>query len=226
LRAIFNISENETEESTLYLDGTIVADKWFDDEITPEEFKAQLKTVKGSLTVWINSPGGDCIAASEIYTALKEHKGNVTVKIDGIAASAASVIAMAGEKVLMSPTSMIMIHNPWTVAVGDKSEIDKTGRMLDSVKETIINAYALKTKLSHKKISELMDAETWLDVKEAKRLGFADDMLYTDIPEGSISNSLYGSFSRKFEEQQKGDTKSKTMGITAAEAYAKLALIK
>lgn len=106
-----------------------------------------------------------------------DYKGNVTVKIDGIAASAASVIAMAGTRVLMSPVSMLMIHNPMTVAMGDAAEMEKAIEMLASVKESIINAYELKSGLSRAKISHLMDDETWMDANKAIELGFADDML-------------------------------------------------
>ena len=122
--------------------------------------------------MWINSPGGDCVAAAQIYNMLMDYKGNVTVKIDGIAASAASVIAMAGTKVLMSPVSMLMIHNPMTVAFGDSGEMQKAIEMLGSVKDSIINAYEIKTGLSH-----LMDAETWMDANKAVELGFADEVI-------------------------------------------------
>ena len=129
------------------------------------------------MVVWINSPGGDCVAAAQIYNMLMDYHGNVTVKIDGIAASAASVIAMAGTTVLMSPVSMMMIHNPMTLAMGDKTDMQKAIEMLDSVKESIINAYEIKTGLSRAKISHLMDDETWMDAGKAVELGFADDIL-------------------------------------------------
>ena len=131
----------------------------------------------GDITVWINSPGGDCVAAAQIYNMLMDYKGNVTVKIDGIAASAASVIAMAGTKVLMSPVSMLMIHNPMTVAMGDTAEMQKAIEMLGSVKDSIINAYEIKTGLSRAKLSHLMDAETWMDATKAMELGFADEIM-------------------------------------------------
>ena len=131
--------------------------------------------------MWINSPGGDCVAAAQIYNMLMDYPGNVTVKIDGIAASAASVIAMAGTSVLMSPVSMLMIHNPMTLAMGDKTEMQKAIEMLDSVKESIINAYEIKTGLSRAKISHLMDDETWMDVTKAVELGFADDILSRNV---------------------------------------------
>ena len=127
--------------------------------------------------MWINSPGGDCVAAAQIYNMLSNYKGKVTVKIDGIAASAASVIAMAGDTVLVSPVSMLMIHNPATIAWGDHAEMQKAMDMLSEVKESIINAYVLKTGLSRPKLSHLMDAETWMDANKAVELGFADDIM-------------------------------------------------
>lgn len=114
---------------------------------------------------------------------LKEYNGNITVKIDGIAASAASVIAMAGDTVLMSPVSMLMIHNPATLAFGDAAEMKKAVEMLDEVKESIINAYELKTGLSRAKIAHLMDNETWMNAYKAKQMGFADGILYRDADE-------------------------------------------
>ena len=138
----------------------------------------------GDITVWINSPGGDCVAAAQIYNMLMDYKGNVTVKIDGIAASAASVIAMAGTKVMVSPVSMLMIHNPATMAFGDSAEMQKAIAMLEEVKESIINAYEIKTGLSRAKISHLMDAETWMNANMAIELGFADEiMTRSEVPE-------------------------------------------
>ena len=165
------------EARTLFLNGTIAEESWFDDDVTPQLFKDELNAGSGDITVWINSPGGDCVAAAQIYNMLMDYKGNVTVKIDGIAASAASVIAMAGTKVLMSPVSMMMIHNPMTVAFGDSAEMQKVIEMLASVKDSIINAYEIKTGLSRTKLSHLMDAETWMDANKAVELGFADEIM-------------------------------------------------
>ena len=137
----------------LFLNGTIAEESWFDDDVTPALFREELNAGTGNITVWINSPGGDCVAAAQIYNMLMDYKGDVTVKIDGIAASAASVIAMAGTKVLMSPVSMMMIHNPMTIAIGDSREMQKAGEMLDEVKESIMNAYEIKTGLNRTRIS-------------------------------------------------------------------------
>ena len=165
------------EERTLFLYGTIAEESWFDDDVTPQLFKDELNAGNGDITVWINSPGGDCVAAAQIYNMLTNYKGKVTVKIDGIAASAASVIAMAGDTVLVSPVSMLMIHNPATIAWGDHAEMQKAIDMLSEVKESIINAYVLKTGLSRPKLSHLMDAETWMDANKAVELGFADEIM-------------------------------------------------
>lgn len=155
----------------------IASESWYEDDVTPAMFREELFSGEGDITVWINSPGGDCIAAAQIYNMLMEYKGNVTVKIDGIAASAASVIAMAGTKVLMSPVSMMMIHNPATGAFGDHSEMEKAIAMLGSVKDSIINAYEIKTGLSRSRLSHMMDAETWMDSGKAAELGFSDGTL-------------------------------------------------
>jgi ATP-dependent Clp protease protease subunit len=171
------VKDEDTGIRTLYLDGTIAEESWYDDDITPAAFKADLTSGSGDIVIWINSPGGDCVAASQIYAMLMDYPGNVTIKIDGIAASAASVIAMAGTKVLMAPTALMMIHNPLTIAIGDTEEMQKAIAMLGEVKESIINAYEIKTGLSRSKISHLMDAETWMNANKAIELGFADAVL-------------------------------------------------
>lgn len=167
----------QAQERILFLNGTIAEESWFDDDVTPQLFRDELNAGTGDVTVWINSPGGDCVAAAQIYNMLMEYKGSVTVKIDGIAASAASVIAMAGTKVCVSPVSMMMIHNPATLAWGDSAEMQKAIDMLSEVKESIINAYEIKTGLSRAKISHLMNAETWMNAHSAVELGFADEIL-------------------------------------------------
>ena len=173
------MSPSETAERTLFLNGTIAEESWFDDEITPQLFKDELVSGSGNITVWINSPGGDCISASQIYTMLKNHKSKVTVKIDGIAASAASVVAMAGDETWISPTGYLMIHNPMTCASRNKADMEKAIALLDEIKEGIINAYEEKTHLSRSKIAKMMDEETWINAKKAKQLGFVDGILFS-----------------------------------------------
>lgn len=169
----------EDGERELRLEGIIAEESWFDDEITPKLFRDELNAGTGNVTVWINSYGGDVFAASQIYTMLMEYSGAVTVKIDGIAASAASVIAMAGGSVEMSPVSILMIHDPSTVAVGNSDEMRAAIKMLDEIKESIVNAYELKTGLPREKIGKMMSAETWMNAQKAVELGFADKILYT-----------------------------------------------
>lgn len=182
---------NQADESerVLELYGTIAEESWFDDDVTPKMFRDELFAGSGPVTIWLNSPGGDCIAASQIYTMLTDYKNDVTVKIDGIAASAASVIAMAGTQVLMAPTAMMMIHNPMTLAFGNHEDMQKAIEMLDEVKESIINAYELKTRLSRAKLGRLMDEETWMNAKKAVELGFADDILTDEKKQ--VSNTAF-----------------------------------
>src|SRR5574344_222963 len=170
-------NDESNAERLLEIYGTIAEDSWFDDDITPKMFHDELFSGSGDVTIWINSPGGDCIAASQIYSMLMDYKGNVTIKVDGIAASAASVIAMAGTKVLMAPTALMMIHNPATIAAGDSGDMQKAIDMLSEVKESIINAYEIKTGQSRAKLSHLMDAETWMNANKAIEYGFADGIL-------------------------------------------------
>ena len=178
-------AKNEDETRTLFLNGAIAEESWFDDDVSPALFRSELVSGTGDIVVWINSPGGDCIAAAQIYNMLMDYKGNVTVKIDGIAASAASVVAMAGTKVLMSPASLLMVHNPLTIAIGDSEEMRKAIAMLDEVKESIINAYEIKTGMSRTRLAHLMDAETWLNANKAMEYGFADGILFKDSTEVS-----------------------------------------
>ena len=187
MKKFWNWVRNEDGTRILTIDGVIAEESWFEDDVTPKLFREQLNAGTGDIVIFINSPGGDCVAASQIYTMLIEYKGNVTVKIDGIAASAASVIAMAGTEVLMAPTSLLMLHNPLTVAIGDTEEMQKAIAMLDEVKESIINAYELKTGMSRAKLAHLMDAETWLNAQKAIELGFADSMLTRDT---AVTNAI------------------------------------
>jgi ATP-dependent Clp endopeptidase proteolytic subunit ClpP len=133
------------------------------------------------LEVIINSGGGSVFAASEIYTALKSYMGNVTVKIVGVAASAASVIAMAGKKVMMTPTGQMMIHNVTTYAEGDYRDMEHTADILKTANDTIANAYRLKSGKTREELLALMDDETWMDAKKAKELGLIDEIMFEDV---------------------------------------------
>lgn len=192
MNKFWNFSEDEMGR-VLHLNGTIASESWVDDDVTPQIFKNELMSGTGPLTLWINSPGGDVFAAAQIYNMLMDYKDDVTVNIDGIAASAASVIAMAGTTVNMSPVAMMMIHNPMTVAIGDSKEMEKAIAMLSEVKESILNAYEIKTSLSRVQLSHLMDAESWFNAKKALELGFADSILYEPDhhEEGTVESMMF-----------------------------------
>ena len=222
-----------SEERVLELYGTIASETWFDDDITPQMFKDELLAGNGSVVIWISSPGGDCTAASQIYSMLMDYKGDVTVKIDGIAASAASVIAMAGTKVLMAPTAMMMIHNPATAAFGDHVDMEKAIEMLDEVKESIINAYEIKTGLSHAQLSHMMDDTTWMNAKKAIELGFADGLLTGEQHETEIESYAFSGSSVEKALLNKISAKAKlpmperkTNAVKADDCLERLNLIK
>lgn len=186
-KKFWNFAESE-EERVLYISGEIVDGEEDDEDDEDDEpikstadiFKDELYEGKGNISVWINGPGGDMVTGAQIYNLIKDYKGKVTVKIDGLAASATSVIAMAGDEVLMSPVSQLMIHNPFSCAIGDSNEMKRAADMLSEVKESIINAYELKTHLSRSKIARMMDDESWMNAYKAVNLGFADGILFED----------------------------------------------
>ena len=224
--------EEDPTERVLEFYGTIAEESWYDDDITPAMFRDELFAGSGPVTIWLNSPGGDCIAASQIYSMLMDYKGDITVKIDGIAASAASVIAMAGTKVLMAPTSLMMIHNPATVAFGDHVDMQKAIDMLEEVKESIINSYEIKTSLPRKQLSRMMDETTWMNAKKAIELGFADGILTdekvaTDVAAFSFSSkavemALVGKLTAKAQPEET----NKPAGRSVEELKKRLADIK
>lgn len=211
MEKFWNFKNSDTEEAELIFNGPISDETWWGDEITPTMFRDELSKVKGNLTVWLNSPGGDCFSASQIYTILRNHNGKITVKIDGIAASAASVVAMAGDETLISPTGMIMIHNPMTFASGNKADMEKAIAVLEEVKESIINAYARKTSLSRAKISRLMDEETWMNAEKALQLGFVDSILFDENKTQSVPEEEPDKSESETDEPEKD--KSKTENI-------------
>lgn len=199
MHKFWNFTEDDSGR-ILRIEGQIADETWFGDEVTPQVFKNDLHAGSGDITLWINSPGGDVFAAAQIYNMLMDYKGDVHVVIDGLAASAASVIAMAGTTVSMSPVAMMMIHNPWTVAQGEAKDMQKVIEMLREIKESIINAYELRTGLSRTKLSHLMDSESWFNAKKAVELGFADKILFDKQEEHGMETESY-SFSRTAAQQ-------------------------
>ena len=219
------------DDRILELNGTIAEYSWYEDDVTPKQFKDELFSGSGNITLWINSPGGDCIAASQIYTMLMDYPGEVTVKINGLAASAASVIAMAGSKVYMSPTAMMMIHNPMTAAYGNHTDFEKALDMLSEVKESIINAYEIKTSLPRTKLSHLMDDETWMNAKKAVELGFADGILRGQENDEEKENEVLDSYSFSSRMQVKNlinriEKKTEKSGTPYSDLAKRLELLK
>ena len=196
-------TETQEESIELRISGDIMSDddswiyEWFGIPVaSPNSFRIELAQYKGKdITVWIDSYGGDVFAGAGIYNALKEHNGKVTAKITK-AMSAASVIAMAADEVLMSPVGIMMIHNPLTSAQGDMRVMRKTAEVLDTVKETIINAYIDKTGRSREEISAMMDDETWMSCNQAVKEGFADGVLYIPENKNEGENVMNFAFSR------------------------------
>ena len=180
MNKFWNWIRDDTGSRVLRLEGPIDEESFWGNEITPQDFRSELEAEEGDITVWINSPGGNVFAAAEIYTMLKEYVGTVTVKIASLAASAASVVAVAGDLVQMSPTAILMVHDPMTFAIGNAKDMERAIKTLNEVKESIINAYMAKTGLRHNKIAELMSNETWMNAKKAVEYGFADVVLFED----------------------------------------------
>ena len=182
-------ADNEQAEgpATLDIEGELVVDDgwWLEPGVVcARDFRQQLAQV-GDVIVRINSPGGDVLAGAELYNALREHsvsgKGKVTVHVTALAASAASVVAMAGDQVLMNPTAYMMIHNPWSVGMGNADDLRQLADQLDEVAEGIVEAYRLKTGKSRAKLREMLDAETYMSAPTAIREGFADGLLYQPV---------------------------------------------
>ena len=182
MKKFWNWIHDDSGGRVLRLEGPIDSESFWGDEITPKSFRDDLYAEEGDITLWVNSPGGNVFAAAEIYTMLRDYPGNVTVRIASIAASAASVVAMSGNLVQISPTGMLMVHDPSTIAMGNARDMEKAITTLNEVKESIINAYAFKTGLSRNRISKLMSDETWLNAKKAVELGFADEILFENKP--------------------------------------------
>lgn len=159
-----------------------IGESWWGESITAATIKSQLQ---GDVTVRLNSPGGDVFEGFAIYNLLKQHDGKVTIHVDGLAASAASIIAMAGDEVHMPAASMMMIHDPWTMAVGGVDDMLKTAELLEKVKDAIIPAYTERTGLDADEISTMMTAETWMTGAEAAAKGFAT---LTEGPAKTVEN--------------------------------------
>ena len=177
--------DNQSTELFVYGD---IADSVYWDEVGAKEFVADLsKVTSNDITVRINSGGGSVFAGFAMYNSLKQHKASVTVRVDGLAGSAASIVAMAGDKIIMPLGSMMFIHNSWTVTAGNSGELKEHAEMLSKIDTTMLEVYKAKTGLDEATIKDLMDKDSWLTANEAKNLGFA-----TDIEDVNVAASLDG----------------------------------
>lgn len=167
-----------TEEGELLLYGDISSSTWWGDEVTPKAFKQDLDDLGdiSTLNIYINSGGGDVFAGQAIYSMLKRHKAQKKVYVDGLAASIASVIAMAGDIVYMPKNAMMMIHKAWTYGLGNANDFRKLADDMDKIDESILATYEAKTGLEKDKIIEMVNAETWMTAEEALAYGFADEI--------------------------------------------------
>ena len=195
---------------------------------TPKKVNEALREANGEdIDVYINSPGGDVFAGSEIYTALREYAGKVRIKIVGIAASAASVVAQAGESEI-SPTGMFMIHNVQTTTSGDYNDMFHSGETLLSANQGIINAYLEKTGMSQERLQELMDQETYMSAQQAVEMGFVDKVMFQDISPvlvNASSGMLPAETMKKLRNLIKNQEPEATDLITKNKAYAQLRLL-
>lgn len=180
----------EPKVGELLLYGEIADFTWWGDEVTPRQFKEDLDALGDidELRIYINSPGGDVFAGQAILSMLKRHSARKVVYVDGLAASAASVVAMAGDLIRMPRNAMMMIHNVWTFVAGDANRLREMADNLDRISETVVAAYQEKTGLDVDEIKRMMDAETWMTAEEAVELGFADKIEESKAVAASLQN--------------------------------------
>ena len=188
----WNVMKNEEEKSAeLILYGSIGSDEYWDD-ISDKAFKQDIENLGDieNITLHINSPGGSVFSAVAIANTLKNHKAKITANIDGLAASAATIITSACDTVKMPKNALFMVHNPITFAYGNNQDMQKTLEMLNKVKNSIIETYLNKAKTDKETLSELMDNETWMSAEEAKEYGFIDEILDENVEKEVIENKL------------------------------------
>ena len=174
----WDFSMQASGAGALALYGEISDTSWFGDEVTPAAFLKDLEALGeiGALDVYINSPGGDVFAGYAIYHMLRRHPARVTVHVDGLAASAASVVAMAGDRIVMPAASMMMVHRAWTLACGDAARLLDIAAELERVDAQLAQLYADRTGKAIEDIEALMAAETWMTGAEALEMGFCDEV--------------------------------------------------
>lgn len=175
----FKASAKNKSVGELYLYNEIASgSSWWGDEVTPKSFKAELDALGSidTLNIYVNSPGGDVFAGHAIASMIKRCKAQTIANVDGLAASMASAVVCACNKVIMPANTMLMVHHPWTRAMGNANDFRKKADDLEKIGESTMSIYRAKTGLSDEKLKELLDAETWLTAQEAKELGFCDEI--------------------------------------------------
>ena len=188
----WNVMKNDEEKSAeLILYGSIGSDEYWDD-ISDKAFKQDIENLGDveNITLHINSPGGSVFSAVAIANTLKNHKAKITANIDGLAASAATIITSACDIVRMPKNALFMVHNRITFAYGNNQDMKKTVEMLDKVKDSIIETYLNKAKTDRETLSELMDNETWMNAETAKEYGFIDEILDENVEKEVVENKL------------------------------------
>ena len=190
----FKALDEKTGELTLY--GEISNETWWGDEVTPKQFKEDLDALGDIdvLNVYINSPGGDVFAGQAIYSMLKRHKAKVHVYVDGLSASIASLITMAGDKVIMPKNAMMMIHSPWTIAVGNAQEFRKMADDMDKIRDSMVVAYEERSALTKDEILDMLDAETWLSADDCLKYGFVDEIEETKQVAACLNKEVLGRY--------------------------------
>ncbi|WP_240836953.1 head maturation protease, ClpP-related [Macrococcoides goetzii] len=213
------VVDSETAEIDIY--GAIESDGWFS-ESSAKKFNNDLKEIGDVSTIYlnINSPGGDVFEGQAIYSMLKRHKAHIVARIDGCAASIASVIAMAGDTITMPNNAMLMIHDPWTFAMGNSREMRKVADDLDKINESIVNTYLNKTdgKTTEANIRTMMQEETWLSADDALKYGFADEVT-EDV---KVAASIDKSFAGRYKNIPKTLMKNDELESEKAKAYAQI----
>lgn len=192
MKKFWNWDVNASGENELILEGVLASESWFEDDVTPKMFREELEQRSGNVTVRINSPGGDVFAGIAVYNMLNEHDGDITVKVDGIAASIASLIAMSGDNILMLPGSMMMVHLPWSIVAGNSEDMEREAEALKKVGDSMVPIYVSRSGQTEEKVKELLKAETWMTAEDAVELGFADKAIEA---KASISDSIKNALS-------------------------------
>jgi ATP-dependent Clp protease protease subunit len=215
----WNFKGSGDKRAELLLYGEISDTTWWGDEVTPKQFKADMDALGdvAEMDIYINSGGGDVFAGFAIYNMLKRHKAKKTVYVDGLAASIASVIAMAGDKIIMPENAMMMIHNAWTIAAGNKAEFRKIADEMEKIDGSIAGAYAARTGKAEADIVALMDAETWFTAQEAADAGLADEVEASKKLAASVDGEFLSMNGLKFDlSRYKDATKPKNIAPESA----------